>query len=1251
MKRFLISVTLSLITLIISAQEISNNFRQISLEQGLPGQNVRQIYQDVNGIIWISVEAIGLCRYDGHRFELFRHNSSDKESLSSNYVNVILEDNANNLWIATDKGLNKYNRNKNSFQCFFADTSHKFGLKNDLIHSLYKDRKGNFWVGTGDGLYKYISEENNFRHIRFNIKEKNIAIKHIFEHSNGLFYFGTNKGLFEFNPENFQEQFWSADKENGPVHQNISCITEDNQGTLWIGTHRGINNFDVKTKKFKKWEFLPEDHAEFENEGYNSVFNRDGRFLWFASYTSGIVIIDTKTNSYYRINKHINTKGSLLSNHIRHIYEDQLGLLWISTKFEGVFVYDSRKEMFDKIPDKYKLFEQIKNLHILSFYSDTAANYYWVGTKYNGLFRLDVINNQIHNFVHDINNPHSIANNRVHEIFRDSDNNLWVGLRVGLDKLDEVNGTFHHFGTSFVEDIKEDKQSNLWVGTTEGAYILDKSSQKLTQYKHENSFFSNDALQIMHIMLDKQGNIWFSTRSNGIFKFNLRTDKVTQLNSNTSPDGLFHGHMPRPVIEDNIGKIWIGTKANGINIYCPEKDKFQYFTMDDGLSSNFILCIQEDLHGNFWIGTHNGLSFYETNKNYFSNYSTVHGLQGEIFELGANGIFSDGCLFFGGHNGLNIFYPDSIKTFANNQPDSMLFTSVKVYDKEIIRDFSYRHQIDLNYKENFLSIEFIMINYIDPMKHQFKYRFYDKKNISDNWIDLGNKNYITLSGIQPGDYQLEILGINEFGVVSKKPLILDITIKAPLVESWVFRAVVFMIIAFVVLFISWNRINRSRTVKQYLENEIHERTEKLSTANEILTERNKLIEKQKLEIEKNKLELELKVKERTKDLEMAKSKAEESDRLKSSFIANMSHEIRTPLNAILGFSSLISDSVKDKEELLAYQESIDSNAEILVKIIDDVLDISKIEAKQLEVSKKEINLTLLLLEVLNIYQQHNPKSRNKKLDIQLNNPLKENEILFINSDPHRLKQILFNLIDNAIKFTGKGFVEFGFKLEDPVIQFYVKDTGIGIARQNFDAIFERFIKLENKEELYRGNGLGLPLCKSLVELLGGNIWVDSLLGHGTTFYFTLPNENYKLFTKSDKKSIKRNDFKNLIKSDKQILVVEDESSNFEYLEALLFLSGSNAIWARNGNEAIEMLSQNKGKQFSLILMDIKMPQMDGYKTFTKIRELRFDIPIVAVTAYAQTEDKDKIMQFGFNDYIAKPVNKNKLLSILQKHLK
>lgn len=1249
MKRYLTLITFILLVVGLKSQDFSNNFRQISIDQGLPGQNVRRVFQDFNGIIWISVESVGLCRYDGHKFEVYNHNTAIPNSLSSNYVNAILEDSDSNLWIGTDKGLNKFIRYTNSFKTYFADGTRN-GLKNDLIHTLFLDKSGILWIGTDEGLLYYDDSNDVFIQIDLKTEEQKISVQNIFEHSNGLFYLCTNKGLFEYDPKSNNIRHWlhTNNEEDGLVHQNVRCVTADADGNLWIGTQRGINFFDLDKEKFKVLEFNKEDKPVFENEGYNDIYNQNGRYLWFASYTNGIVIIDAKDYSYQRIFMDGKVEGSIKSNHILHIYKDRSNLLWISTKFEGLFIYDKQKEMFNLLPDKYKQFLDVKNLHILSYYSDTIKHYFWIGTKYYGLYGIDTATQTIKHYMHQFYDNNSISNNRVHEVFRDKKGQLWVGLRDGLDKLDEKTGHFYHYGASFVEDIKEDNHSNLWIGTTEGIFVVDEKERELVRFKHENAFFSNDALQITCILVDRSGNSWFSTRSNGLYCYHPDSRELIHFISNVNDSMSLHGDMVRPLAEDGNGLIWIGTKANGINIYDPHDETFRYLTLYDGLPTNFVLSIQKDLHNNFWFGTHNGLSFYDISKKTFTNYTSFHGLQGEIFELDVNGVFKDGYILFGGHNGINIFHPDSIKKFNPYKADSLIFTSVKIFNKEILRDFSGPQKIQLDYNENYLTIEFALINYVNPMKHQF---FYRMKGISDNWFDLGNKNYVTFSGLPPGEYYLEVKGINEYGISSKKSISMDITIKSPVFEAWWFKAAVFILISLIVLIITRTRVSRTRSVQQYLENEIRERTEKLRKANEKLLERNQLIEKQKKEIELNKSELEEKVRERTKDLEAAKRKAEESDNLKSSFIANMSHEIRTPLNAILGFSSLISDAAKEKPELVFYQESIDSNAEILVKIIDDVLDISKIEAGQLVVSFKEVNLISLLTEVLNIYKQQLDKTRKHKIDLIFNNPLNENEELIINTDPHRLKQVLFNLVGNALKFTTKGYVEFGFEMGEYVLQFYVKDTGIGIGRDYFDAIFERFVKLENKEELYRGNGLGLPLSKSLVELLGGKLWVDSLLGHGSTFYFTLPNEKYVLKPKVQQKNIKTVKTKKVINPGKQILIVEDESSNYQFIKALLAQNNSATVWAHNGREAIEILISQSGRNISLILMDIKMPGMDGYKTFEKVRAYGIKIPIIAVTAYAQSEDKDKIINFGFSDYISKPVNKQVLLEIIRKHLK
>ena len=1240
--------TLLSITGIVHGQDIAYNFRQISIDQGLPGQNVRQVYQDFNGVVWISVEAIGLSRYDGRKFELYKHSSDNPNSISSNYVNAIIESKDSILWIATDNGLNRYIRSNNSFKKYYADTTKKNGLCSSLIHSLMLDSQGNLWIGTGEGLNKYIPEKDSFEKVHFSNDPSAIAVRNIYEHSSGLLYLSTNKGLIQYNKNTGDYKHWSAtgDQENGPIHQNIRCVIEDNYGNLWVGTHRGINKFNFKEERFEVYSYDGVDREEFENEGYNSAFKYNNRYLWFASYTSGIVIIDTETEEYQRILKNDIDEGSLKSNHIRAIYRDRSGLLWVSTKFEGVFIYDRRKEMFNKIPEKYSLFQEVKNMHVLSFYKDSYKNVFWLGSKYNGLFKIDLNENKVTNYAHDIYDPSSIASNRVHDIIRDRNGDIWVGLGNGFDRFVESSGKFQHLGTAFVDAIAEDKNGNIWVGATEGVFIVDNKGNKLKRHDSPYEFFQQDMAQILNILLDKSGRLWFSTRFNGLYRYNPTLDELKHYSSSSEGDSFMDANMIRPVIEDRFGNIWIGTKANGLYVFNPQTEEFKRYATEDGLPTNFILGIQEDFNGNLWLGTHNGLSFFDSSEEQFTNYTTVHGLQGNIFELATNGIFDDGYILFGGHNGLNVFHPEQINNFSVVKSDSVLFTSLKIYDDEILRDFSDHREIELSYDQNYLTIEFVLVDYVDPLKHHFKYRM---KGINDKWFDLGNKNYVTFSSLPPGNYSFELIGINEYGISSKQPLQLDIIVKPPYYATSLFKAFVILILGLIIYVLVRNRNNRNRSVREYLEAEIKERTEKLLTANKELLNQNALIEAQKKEIQGNKEELEVKVKERTKDLELAKVKAEESDKLKSSFLANMSHEIRTPLNAILGFSSLISNAVEDNPEFKFYQESIDSNSEMLVKIVDDVLDISKIEAGQLQVKKRETSLLNLFNEVYEIYKQQLDRGRKSRVDLIFNNPLHDNEDLIIETDKFRLKQILYNLLSNAIKFTAKGYVEFGFKVDYSAIKFYVKDTGVGIPKNDFDSIFERFVKIEDHEELYRGNGLGLSLSKSLVELLGGKIWVDSLIGHGSTFYFTIPDTNSKKLEVDSGTIIKEEKEVKLINDGKKkILIVEDESSNYQYLEALLRITNNPCIWAHNGEEAIKILQSDLKETISIVLLDIKMPRMDGYQTFDKFKELGLDIPVIAVTAYAQSEDKEKIIQYGFNDYIPKPVSKQRLLEVIQK---
>jgi len=396
-------------------------------------------------------------------------------------------------------------------------------------------------------------------------------------------------------------------------------------------------------------------------------------------------------------------------------------------------------------------------------------------------------------------------------------------------------------------------------------------------------------------------------------------------------------------------------------------------------------------------------------------------------------------------------------------------------------------------------------------------------------------------------------------------------------------------------------------------------------------------------------------KEVEKQLRIAKEKAEESEQLKSAFLANVSHEIRTPLNAITGFAALLGNPNLSPEKKEKYIKQILNGSNELVHLIDNVLDISRIESGTLKPHISEFLLSAKLKEIKDFYDDFKMQHSKEKLDIQVTLPPEEDKIL-LKTDPLRLQQILANLIENAIKFTSSGSVEFGYSIipsQDPdsqkeTILFFVKDSGIGIAKKDREKIFERFVKIVDKGDfLFRGAGLGLALTRDLVHLLKGEIWVESSLGKGSVFYFTIPHTKPKVKEKEEQISKKKKvtDF-----SGKTILIAEDTESNFLYIKELLSISKVNLIRAMTGKEAVEIFRKNKDK-IDIILMDILMPEFDGFEAAQRIRDIKEDVCIIAQTAFTFEEEMENDLYAGcFNDYILKPFDIKVIQKLLEKYL-
>ncbi|MCF8381681.1 MAG: PAS domain S-box protein [Bacteroidales bacterium] len=381
------------------------------------------------------------------------------------------------------------------------------------------------------------------------------------------------------------------------------------------------------------------------------------------------------------------------------------------------------------------------------------------------------------------------------------------------------------------------------------------------------------------------------------------------------------------------------------------------------------------------------------------------------------------------------------------------------------------------------------------------------------------------------------------------------------------------------------------------------------------------------------------------NLKLAKTKAEESDKLKTAFLSNMSHEIRTPMNAIIGFAELLSTVGDDEQLKMDFISQINHGADTLMRLIEDIIDISKIEAGEIKIFKTEFSLRPVLDDIHQLFLTSLDRQGKKHLNIEIDNN-GYNSSIKLNTDEFRLRQIFSNLLNNAIKFTDKGQIRFGIKEKtNSLLVFYVKDTGIGIAEENQKLIFERFRQgHENKNQFYGGTGIGLSISKHLIEQMGGKINLISKQNQGAEFVFSLPyfDEN-----SNEKRDPVRQLFEEKNWQGRKIIIAEDEDSNYKLLFEVLKRSGIDVIRARTGKEVIQLVSENG--HFDLILMDVQMPELDGYEAAISVKKINPHIPIIAQTAYAMSGEKERSLQSGCDDYLAKPIRAVDLIKVLSKY--
>jgi len=1204
---------LFIINLTISPNLYALKFEHLSVADGLSQSVVLCILQDSKGFMWFGTED-GLNKYDAYKFTVYKHEPDNPNSLTNNYVWSIFEDHTGILWIATGHGLDKFDPAHETFVHYRHDENDPNSLSHNDVRAVYEDHTGTLWVGTlGGGLNQFVRKTEKFVHYQHDENNPH-SLSHneiywsgsLYEDSSGTLWIGTyGGGLNKFDREtkSFVRYQHDANDPNSLSNNTIFAIYEDSTGSLWIGTDDGLNQFDRET-----FVHYLDDHI------VNAIYEKG--VLWIGTDSKGLYQFNSEKKTFVHYQHDNNDPHSLSNDYINIIYQDNTHVLWIGTWGGGL----------NKVSEtqKFRLYQHhephsLSNNAVWAIYEDSHG-ILWIGTEGGGLNKFDRKTEKFVHYQHEENNPNSLISDDVYGITEDQTGALWIGTWEGLSKFDPQTEKFMHYqhdennpnslSHNNINSLYKDKTDILWIGTWgSGLDKFDPKTDNFTNYRHDEinpNSLSND--QVNDIYEDSAGVLWIGTL-NGLDKFDRETF-VHYQHDEKNPNSLSGNHI-YAIYEDSRGILWIGTAGSGLNKFDRATGTFtHYYAKDGGIPNDTINKILEDDQGNLWLSTNKGLSKFDPQTNTFRNYYVEDGLQSNEFFIGSACKTRRGELLFGGGNGFNLFHPEQLKDNPHIPP--LVITDFQIFNQPVKGEqhISFTKALTLSYQDSVFSFEFAALNYTIPQKNQYAYKM---EGFDNDWIYVDSRRrFATYTNLDAGDYVFKVKGSNNDGVWNEAGTSLKITITPPWWETTWFRAAMFLLIAGLIAGGFRWRVSAVEAQKRELEIQVAQRTKELS--------------------------------EKADELEIAKQKAELANQTKSAFLANMSHELRSPLNAILGFAQIMNRSQTLPQ---AHRENIgiiNRSGEHLLMLINQVLDLSKIEAGRITLNKQNFDFYRLLDDVEDMFQLR-ADDKHLQLLVERSPDIPQ----YVQTDEVKLRQVLINLLNNAIKFTQEGGVSLRVSSEAGALRFEIEDTGPGIAPDELENIFEAFVQTAAGKQAEEGTGLGLPISRKFVQLMGGDMTISSGVGKGTTFKFEIA---IRVVKSSDIQSQQTS--RQVIalapgQSRYRILIVDDKPSNRQLLLKLLGPLGFEVRDCCNGVEAIEIWEY---WQPHLIWMDMRMPVMDGYEATQRIKATLKGqaTTILALTASAFEEERAAVLSAGCDDFMRKPFKEADIFEMMHKHI-
>ena len=1020
-------------------------------EEHISSSLINYVYQDKKGFIWIATE-YGLNQFDGNQFISFKHNKSDSNSLCNNYVRTIFEDSRNTLWVGTMTGLMIYNRDTDSFTPIHL--YREGNLVKPHITRIIERSNGEIWIATSnEGIFKIDLTRKCGQYTPNTYKKNLINITSIIEDDNGLLWLGSEfEGLSTYNPQNGEVKPISPISEN-----NITSLAKDEEGNIYIATFtKGLNIYNKKTGEI--------EHISSQESFHIKVITLIGKQLYIGTDGKGIKFYNKDENKIQDL--YIDESLiDLTDAKVHSIINDKDGNLWLGLFQKGVLFIPGKKNPFLYYGNKLLSKSPIGKGCVMSIHQD-SRNHMFVGVDNEGLYELtsDFVLIKHHAPKEGKNSfPETILS-----IFEDSDKQLWLGSYArGITRFNPSTGTCNYIPeltNERVFSIVEDKQRNLYISTYgSGFYTYNLDTRQLTNYRSSEGMGNprNEVADnwINCIYCDSEGLIWIG-HFKGISCFNPKTKSFINFTPNNY---IINNSIGYSIIESLNHTIWMGT-TNGLYSLNKQTKKIQRYTAADGLDNEVICGIREDKTGGIWVSTFNGISKFIPEKKSFTNYYASDGLQGSEFTRGA--VFQSPCgrIFFGGTNGITCFTPEDI-TNATTEADIQI-TDFQISGQSVNKNtlsggkpilskaITEATDIRLSYQDNTFRISFSTMQYDHTRQTYYQYRI---RELDKDWLStpLGS-NYVTYNNLRPGRYTFEVRAVTRNHLSEIRTL--HITITPPWYQSW-WAYLIYSLLSIALLF---NLINYIR----------------------------------------------IRMRRRRDMLEL--KHAEELNEAKLQFFINISHEIRTPMTLIINPLEKLIANCQDPEQNKIYL-MIYRNGQRILRLINQMMDIRKIEKGQMRLSFRETDMVEFINDLMLTFE-HTAQQKHIKFSFIHSNPEVKAWV-----DLNNFDKILMNLLSNAFKYTpdGETITVILTTGEDKqaktalrhYIEIKVTDSGIGLDEAQKDFIFERFYQINNGiTHNQGGTGVGLHLTRSLVELHHGTITADNNPGsNGSTFTVRIPS--------------------------------------------------------------------------------------------------------------------------------------------------